>query len=100
MGNAAISPKEGSTTAPVPATGSAAVSVLLKDYKPRSEQTTPALESNTKRRRLYGREHLALKRELRMCANDYTLSSNITSDIRSATRITSQSEAIAEIAVR
>jgi hypothetical protein len=70
VGNAAISPKEGSTTAPVPATGSAAVSVLLKDYRPRSEQTTPALESNTKRRRLYGRGRRAFKRELRIAFSD------------------------------
>ena len=32
-----------------------------------------------------------------VCANDYTLSSNITSDIRSVTAITSQSEAMAEL---
>jgi hypothetical protein len=35
-----------------------------------------------------------------LCANDYTLSSNITSDIRTATRIPSQSEAMAELSVR
>ncbi len=69
-GNAATFPKKGSTTAPVPATGSAAVSVLPKDYKSRSEQTTPALESNTKRRRQYGQERRALKRELRIAFSD------------------------------